>query len=419
MALRARKSALQVKLESTEGVDPGSYTAADVLPVMSLSEAMNPDTTQLNEFGGSLDAGETITGALKPILTARGALRGSGTPGTPLAPFSALMQASGFIETLRSATIPAAAAQIVATATANTLTFPTTGTGVEWPSSTALGTTGATSIIGEAVELAGNPTTPTVATIVDYAVSGGNITVTLSRNATDCGASGAVFTAATTIRKQIQTKWVIGSPSPHPSVTARQFRDGVMQLYLGCRPNAKFTFNTGGFLEFEFAIGGQFSARSDTATPAANPQQAPPIGINGWCTFQSATGPIASIELAVKQVTIDLGNQGQYPDDVNQLVGVQPYLIGSRKIKGTADPLLTLVATRNLLALMQAGTKGTFSIGWGPSTNYSGNIGNRIAFTCPQAKFLDASINEDNVVLRETVPWEPTGFDGGVIVAHY
>src|SRR5262245_13128123 len=106
MALRARRSAIQVKLEVTEGLDPGSWATGDGLALTALSEALNPETQQLNEFGGSLDSGETVVGAFKPILTARGAFRGSGVASTPIAPFSALMQAAGFAETLRTTAIP-------------------------------------------------------------------------------------------------------------------------------------------------------------------------------------------------------------------------------------------------------------------------------------------------------------------------
>jgi hypothetical protein len=418
MALRVRKSTLQAKLEVTEGVDPGSWATGDVLSLTAIAEAMNPDTIQLNEFGGSLDTGETILGAFKPVLTARGAFRGSGSPAVPIPPFSALMQAAGFIETLHTATIPSAAAQICTGGAANNITFdPTTGTGTQWPATTAAGVSGATSLLGEVIELAGNPATPTWATITDYSVTGAIATVTIDRNATDCGAIGAVFTSATTIRRQIGTKWQLGSPSPHPSVTARQFRDGKMNLFVGCRPNLRLTATTGSFLEFEFAIGGQFSSQTDLAVPVAPTFQSPPVGVNGFCTFTG--GSLVAVQFAVKQFTLDLGNQGQYPDDVNQLSGVQPYLIGSRKVKCQVDPLTVLVGTQDRMTVIRNQTKGDFVIGWGPKTNYGAFVGNKVSIFVDTAKFLDDTMTEDNVVLRDTLPFEPTSFDNGVILYHW
>src|SRR5215831_4382723 len=198
MALRARRSALQAKLELTEGLDPGSWATGDVLALTAISEALNPETQQLNEFGGSLDSGETIVGAFKPVLTARGAFRGSGAPGVPIPPFSALMQAAGFKETLHTTTIPAAAATAATSGTANTITFDASTGG--WPTTAGTSTIDqATSVIGEVIEITGAnlAVSPTWATCIGYNVAVPTATVmTLSRNATDCGIVGGVFTTA-------------------------------------------------------------------------------------------------------------------------------------------------------------------------------------------------------------------------------
>lgn len=421
MALRVRKSALQAKLEVTEGVDPGTWANTDCLALTAISEALNPDTQQLNEFGGSLDTGETIIGAFKPVLTARGAFRGSGTPATPIPPFSALMQAAGFVETLRTTPIPTTLTTTATGAgTANTIAFdPSTG---GWPTTTAAGTSGAQSLLGEVIELSGFPTAPgavlpTYATITDYTAAGTAGVITVDRTATDCGASGAVFPATTQFKRVIGTKWQLQSPTPHPSVTARQFRDGKMNLFTGCRPNFRLTGNTGSFMEFEFAIGGQFTSQTDVAVPVAPVFLSPPVGVNGYCTFTG--GALVGAQFAVKQFTLDLGNQGQYPDDINQLTGVQAYLIGSRKVKCQVDPLTVLVGTQDRIALLKAQQKGDFVISWGPRTNYGSAVGNKLSIFVDTAKFLDDTMTEDNVVLRDTMPFEPTSFDNGVILYHH
>jgi hypothetical protein len=418
MALRVRRSTLQAKTEVTEGVDPGSWTTSDVLALTAISEAQNPTTTQLNEFGGSLDTGETIVGAFKPVLTAKGAFRGSGVGAVPIPPFSALMQAAGFIETLRAATIPSAAPQVCTGGTANTIQFdPTTGTGTQWPATTAAGISGASSLLGEVIELAGNPAVTTWATVTDYNVTGPLATVTIDRIATDCGAIGAVFTSATTIQRKLGTKWAIGSPTPHPSVTARQFRDGKLNTFTGCRPNFQLNGTTGSFLEFTFAIGGQFTSQTDLAVPVAPIFNSPPVGVNGFCTFTG--GGLVGVQFAIKTFTLDLGNVGQYPDDINQLTGIQAYLIGSRAIKCSVDPLTVLVGTQDRITLVKNQTKGDFVIGWGPKTNYGSFTGNKLSIFVDTAKFLDDTMTEDNVVLRDTMPFEPTQFDNGVILFHW
>lgn len=415
MALRARNSAVQVKLEVTEGVDPGSWADTDLIPVSSVSETLNFDQQVLNEFGGGLDSGETVAGAAKPVLTLRGALRGSGVPGTPLSAFSALMKAAAFTETA-STVLPSTGTVTATAGTATTITFDgSAGGGTQFPSTTATGAV----LIGRVVELAGNPTTATTATITNYTASGSDRVVTVNRTATDCGCSGAVFTTSTTLKVLAGTLWYSDSPSPHPSVYVRQFRDGIMQAFSGSRTNYRQTIRAGTFAEFEFATGGQFVGRSDVAvpTPPTAPYQSPNVGVNAYCTFTG--GALAGAKLEMQELSFDCGNQGQYPDDINELTGVQAYLIGSRKITGTVNPLLTLAATRNVVSLIQAGTKGALCVSIGPKTSYSGATGNRFSWLFPNAKFLDASLSEDNVVLREALSFEATSFNNGLRIYHY
>jgi hypothetical protein len=418
MALRARNSAVEIKLEVTEGVDPLGWTdpSSDMIPTSSVSESLNFDQQTLQEFGGGLDAGETVSGAAKPVLTLRGALRGSGTPGTPIPAFSALMKSAAFTETAYAATLPSASTVTASAGTANTITFDGGGSpGSQFPATTALGAV----LIGRVVELAGNPSTATTATIIAYTASGSDRTVTFNRSATDCGCTGAVFTVATTMKVLAGTLWHSDSPTPHPSVFGRQFRDGIMQAFSGCRSNYRQTVRAGTFAEFEFALGGQLVGRSDVAVPAAPTAGflSPNVGVNSYCTFTG--GALAGAKLEMQELSFDCGNQGQYPDDINQLSGVQPYLIGSRKITGSINPLLTLAATRNALALIQAGTKGSLCVAIGPKTAYSAATGNRFSFLFPNAKFLDGSISEDNVVLREALSFEATSFNNGLRIYHF
>src|SRR5262245_58935933 len=126
MALAAKSSAVQVKLEATEGVDPAGWATSDVLPVSSMSEALNFEQIAVSEYGGSLDQGEAIAGAPKPTLTLRGKLRGSGVAATPMAPFSALMKCAQFAETTQ-AILPATGTFTATGSTANTITVSTSG----------------------------------------------------------------------------------------------------------------------------------------------------------------------------------------------------------------------------------------------------------------------------------------------------
>ncbi len=411
MALRARNSAVQLKTEVTEGVDPGGWLAADVLPTNELSAALNPDQIQLDEFGGSLDRGPTIPGALRPTVTVGGYLRGSGTPATPPGPFSAALAAGALTPTLLAAPIPATGTTDATGGTTTTATLDRTiGNGTEWPSTSGL----ASGMIGTVIELDTNPTVTTRAPVVDYQVVGNIATITF-------GFKFAVALSATTnLKRLVQTLWRAASPMPHPSVFLRTFYDGLMETFAGARPSISFNCENGQPGRFSFPIGGQYVGRSDVAVPVAPSTLLPPVMKNGICSITG--GALAAQPLAIRTISIDTGNEGQYPDNVNQPSGLDPYIIGARRIAGSIDPQLVLTAggvdPRDLVAFLQAGTSGTICFLLGPRTGAT-QLGNRFAFTIRDVAIGDASIGADNLVRRETVPYSSGSFNDGLIISHH
>lgn len=406
MALIARQTAIQIQLEATAGQDPGGWGAQHVIPAMDVSDILQPDQVELDEFGGSLDRGRTIMGALRPQVTCRLALRGSGTPAVPLDWMSALFQAAAFAETRHTATIPTSGTTTAASGTARSVTFPTAGN-PDWPNTTAAGE----ALIGRVCELSGNPATATTAPIIDYVVASGNITVTFGRS------FSPALSSATQVRVLTGTRWITASPSPQPSLHVRVFRDGVMQRYTECRATMRMTFATGRYAEADIQLRGGFAARTDVATPIGVTPLAPPLGRNAYCTVTG--GSLTAAALAVREASVDLGMDGQYPEDIHAPYGIDSYIIGSRRVSGQLDPLLTLVATRNVIPELQAQTDCTLAWQWGPRTDYTAMAGNRFAVVVRSANFTDASIVPDNVVLREQLPWASGRFDGGLIVYHF
>ena len=403
--LRARNAAVQIRIETTEGQDPGGWGATDILAAQDVTTTLGIEQIALEEYGGTLDAGTTIPGPPRPQVAIRGALRGSGAPAAPIEPWSAIMRAAAFTETRVTATIPASGTTTAASGTAYSVTFPTSGN-PDWPNTTA----GGEVLIGRAVELSGNPATATTALIVNYTVASGNITVTLSRS------FSPALSNATQIRVLTGTRWIAATPSPHPSVHVRTFRDGVMERIGGARPSLRMTFPTGRHAQWDVTLRGQWQARTDAAVPTPLGFPSPQIGANAYCTASAGN---VYFPLRTRECTIDVGLDGQYPDDIHEVSGSAPYLVGSRRISGSVDPLLTLVATRNVIPYLLTGTPWNIAWQWGAKTDYTSLVGLRFGVLVRSAVFLDTTITADNVVLREALAFGSNAFDGGLIIYHF
>ena len=403
MALRVRNGLVLVRAETTEGVDSVPTAAADALAAFSISRNTNPDVVEDNEFRGGLGSGEPVIGAFRPQLTTQHNFYGSGTPATPPR-LAALFPIAELIQTINpfAATIPTTGTTTAASGSATTITIDrTVGNGADWPASTLLGIP----LLGNPVLLAGNPATQTVDFITGYTVAGNIATITFSRT------YSPILSVATTIVRPNCIVWGPGAPSPDPSASVYLFRDGILERFVGCRANLALTMRGGNKWSVQSTINGVLLDRTDVAVPTATfDLTSPSIWTNGIMT-------INRVDAAVSQMTIDLGNQGQFPTNPNALAGIDPYLVGSRRVTGSVDPILTLVATRNLLASLQAQTKLLIAAMLGGRTG--GSPGNRWGIVIPNAKLMDNQITEDNVILRETVPFQCTGFVNEFFLSHF
>lgn len=402
MALRVRNTLSLVKLEPTEGVDSTPGTA-DFITLTGLTNQLNPDLIADNELRGGLGSGEPVIGAFRPVVTLTANLRGSGVAATPQASFSAVFKAAGLVETLTAAAIPSTGTTTAASGTSTTVTFDgTVGNGTQWPSTAGT----ASGIIGHPIELAGNPSTATVDIIRDYQVSGANRTITLSRT------YSPALSASTTLKRLPHGLWKPGSPDPHPSVTIYNYYDGIRERYTGCRPNLRFLLRGGNKGTFEAAFSGQLVDRGDFAVPAiATVEQSPPIWVNGVLT-------VDNVAAAISEMNLDLGNQGQFPTNPNQISGLDPYVIGSRTVTGSLNPLLTLTATRNLFQKVTSQTKVAMAAILG-NRDGAQTAGTRFGILIPSAKLTDNVITEDGVVRRESAPFQAVGFQDEFYLTHF
>ncbi len=388
MAKRARNSLVLVKEQSAEGVEATLDPATDAVAAFGLGRNLNPDIIQDNEFSSGLGAGEPVVGAFRPAVNVQANMRGSGAAGT--APrVSPIIRAAGLVQATVAA-LPSSSVTDCTGGTTTTVTFDrTAGNGTQWP-----GTNGA--LNGHPIVLSGNPTTPTLEMIRNYTISGNIVTITLSKP------QPATLSSSTKIVRPAHIGWTPGAPDPHPCLTVAKYRDGQLEKFMDARPNMRMNWRAGGKGTWDYQINGIYLGRTDPGMPAGVvfDSPTPPVWKGGICSLEGA-------ELAVSELSLDLGNTGQFPDDANATSGTQSYLIGGRVVTGSFNPLLTLVSVRDLPSILSGQVTTTLCAVLGQ--RLSGTAGTRFGTFVPGVRLTNADESEDGVVLREVTQFQAKG----------
>jgi hypothetical protein len=388
--LRTRKRVVLYKVESTEGVD-AAPDATNAITCTEIDVDYPARVQEANEFLGGLGSGApVITGA---PATARlgGNLRGSGVAAT--APrIGDLLETAALVEVVASAAIPTTSTTACTGGTATTVTIDrTAGNGADWPSQSG-------SLIGHPIELAGNPATPTIDFITGYVVAGNIATVTVSTT------YSPVLSSSTTIKRLPHVLYKPGSPDPHPSGTLYVYEDGRLRKAFGCRADLTLTWEGAGRGVWAATLNGLRGGDTDTAVLSVTPEAtASPPWVGGLCAFDRKL-------IAASQLTVALGNSGQDIPNPNQSEGFDAYVIGGRSVRGSVNPLLALVATRDSVAMLMAQAPKVFAAMLGK--RQGGVTGGRIGLVIPQAMLTAAPHAPDGNVLRETLSFQALGNSG-------
>ncbi len=116
------------------------------------------------------------------------------------------------------------------------------------------------------------------------------------------------------------------------------------------------------------------------------------------------------IERAISAASFNYGNNVVSSENPNKLEGYDIGEIVSRNITGQADPLLTPVATQDLITKFRAGTTMMLH------GRYGETAGNRLAFTAPKILQTNNNIGDRNGKLNVNIPFAATGPDAGVFL---
>ncbi len=399
MALRTRNAAMLVKIESTPGtpVVPSASTDGVKIEVNGNPMTFNPEIDQPNEVSGSLDIQPSIVGGLKPNINGSVYLTGGGAASVPAAgtapEYNDLLKIGGLTETLVATQIPADGSAAAASGTATTATFDRTS----GDNSELSGTTGAYD--GMMVELSGNPSTAVQVQVKSYVVTGNN----------------AVFTFAETFSPNLSSSTVLRVlPQAHyklnsapPTATIEYYIDGRKYIFAGCRTAPSLVVPTAHPGKWTFGIFGQFVSVSDAAVPSVTYQNIPKPILKAGGVFMDR------LAAGINQFGLNFGISGTYPPNPAAAQGFDPYEIISRKLTGTLDPQMTLIATRNLMADFLAGTPKIIAV------RYGSVAGNRVGIMVPAAKYVGNDPGDLQGIVVENTPFDAEGENTGAYYTIY
>lgn len=381
MALNTKNAALLAKVEATEGVDASPVAGTDAVLVENPQISFNPNTVQTNEVTGSLDSRGPITGGMTVQLTFDVLLKGSGVAGT--APeWGKLLKACGWAEVITAAAVPVAA-EAAASGTTTSLTLAAGASGT------------AQTYRGMPLLLTGNPAAGATAFVADY--SAGKV-------ATLTDLFGTALSAATNYQVPVNVLYKPASTGI-PSLTFHLFQDGLKYIVAGCRGNATLRLTSGNVGRISFTFTGMFVSKTDAAVPPGLVYDTtrPPV----WKGGKALVNRVAS---AMASLSIEFGNQMTNPDNPNAAEGFDPSIVTARNMTGSCDPLETLIATRDSMVALRAGTQQIIHASYGQVA------GNRVGLTIPAAFYTNLQPGDRNGLLTNTHQFACTGQDAGAFI---
>lgn len=362
--LRHRNVAMRFKIETTEGTDaaPG---AVDAFPFevdgYDYNSPYRAEGSQ--EANGSLAASAPLVIGQPADVTIRVRMKGAGAGSTYSAsikpPHHALLEACGW-RGLFSAAV-AATALAAGDVSEATLATPFASTAQLYR--------------GMPLQLAGGNSNGQMVHVTDY---------TAGRVATLADLFGSALT--TSVTAALPANWTYAPTSPadasaratdHPSGTLYIYEDGVLRKFFGLRGMVDFAGETArpGFMTFRFQ--GIYGGKTDvTRVSDSVPQHvAPTLAMGSGGVTPSVV--IDRNPLAVRNWAFGTNQAMEVSDDPNTPYGFGPSDLAGRAPVLTLDPIDTLVANRDTISDIEAGTRYTGVIRCGTVA------GNRWSITAP------------------------------------
>lgn len=465
MAMRTRRAALLMKLQSVAEVYEAPSAGTDGMLVEAPSVNTNPQNTSTNEVTGSLDSLADIAGGFQVSLSFPVYMKGNASPGQP-PQWAKALKVCGWEEVATLQTISGTTFSVTGTNTINDsgsgLAALTVGTpiwldspknpsvellvatsaagalAVTKPDGSAPGlvneSSGVTftirygvpavvatagSVIAATAQspwsntlqayrgmpaiVSGNPATPFYTSIIDYLAS---------RVATLADKFGSTLDTSTKIGIPANVLYRPTSDLATIKMASLAFyQDGVLWKFSDARGTVSFEMTAAKAWRASFNLSALYVGREDQPVPAVTYDGTRP-GV-----WRQSKMLIDRVRAALRNFSFNNGAQTTFPDDPNANEGFTSPEIMSRKMTFTADPQATPVATRDLMTAFRTGVQQPIhaSLIGGAGAR----PGNRIILNLPAAQYDGNDPGDRDGIAIEQLRGMATGQDAGAFLAIY
>lgn len=375
MSFRTRNQAVAAKVETTAGQDAGPTLAADAILLEDTQAAGNLENVDTNENTGALDDRGPIPAGGTRAFTGTGLLKGAGSAGA--APEQGvLLRGCGLAEYLLAA--PIAGSLVAATTTALTLAA---GDGTNAREGHLVTVGGVTRVVaGVAADvLTVYPPFPTAPAAGDgYEVK----------------ASALYRPASTSLETLTVKRWrKNGKAGEKAKLDVIRGAAGTVNLTVGVRQPARAAYQFNGLLQEPEDV-------DDPGLPVLDSVRPRP--------FLGATIALGGVMTKLNQLTFNLGNQVNQPDDPGDPMGYDVAGIVQRRCEGRINPPLALQSVRSVYQSWLTSGITSLWVMWGDQP------GNIVSLYFPEILFTGSEEEDVNGYAHEGIPYRSVKADGGV-----
>ena len=178
---------------------------------------------------------------------------------------------------------------------------------------------------------------------------------------------------------------VVGSVTyPSKSYSLSMYEDGVHYSMSGAVGTVKFMCIAGEPIEMQFEFRGAFRLPTDASVlvPTGVSTEAPPTFMGAGLTAIASYAPV------FENLEVDMANNLSQLVDANDSAGVTGYQITGRRITGSFNPDMELVATNPWFTQWHQGTTGAIG------TGKLGSAGNQLEIDMPRCQYGKPSMED-------------------------
>jgi len=387
MPIREQNQVLLFKHQSGQGVQATPSASVDAIKIVSANVRRDTNMIQTNEKQASLYPAAPIPAGTKVTVDIEVLVKGSGTPGT--APeIGTLFESSYLKKTITATAVPSSAEACAA----GTTTSATLAAGAS---------ASAQAYLGMPVVISGSPATGAEGTylIVDY---------TTGKVALLASTAGIAIGTGNDYQIPINVRYLPTSVEADvPFGTMELYTDGKKETFMDVRGTVTSTWEAGGIIRATIQVQGIYLGEEDAAMPAATFQSTkPPAWAAGRFLIDRVRAGVASFQFGNNMSL-------QNPGDPNEAEGFGATLATTGGLRGSMDPLDELVATRDVIAAVKAGSEHIVLA-------QAGSVaGNRIAIVVPKAQYMPPNDRNDQGLRRREIPFVCNGAELGASIVFW